>query len=249
MGNIIIPSVMTMLRLRGLLVLPCLMATAIVGTVHFIFPAAVAFLFALQDRKRYRAIVDAVEWAWLTGAAALIELVAGVRIHTSGDVTPVPSDRAVLIVLNHHCRLDWMFFWCVAARLQLLRGGAFKIVLKEGLRNAPFFGWATQAFLFLFLKRNDRDGDLAALQGGIEHCVHHDDRYALLLFPEGTDLSKSNVEKDAAYAGTRGLATYRHVLHPRAPPAFQPPRPPMRRRTARARQTGEGRKATGEATG
>ena len=115
----------------GLIVLPSLILTAIVGTVHLIFPAALAFLFLARWRRPYRACVDAVEWLWLSGAAALIERCGGVRISTSGDDGPC-TDKVVLIILNHHCRLDWMFFWSVAARLRLLSGGALKIALKGG---------------------------------------------------------------------------------------------------------------------
>jgi len=204
-----------MVAVRGLLVLPGLVITAIVGTVHLIFPAAAVFLLLAQTRRPYRACVDAVEWLWLSGASALLERCAGVNICTSGDDVPC-HDRVVLIVLNHHCRLDWMFFWPVAHRLRLLEGGMLKIALKENLRSAPFFGWAMQAFLFIFLRRNDRDGDLARLRASLEHATAHGDRHALLIFPEGTDLSPTNVELAQTFAKQKGKAAYKHVLHPRA---------------------------------
>ena len=45
-----------------------------------------------------------------------------------------------------------------------------------------------------------------------------DHRYPLqlLLFPEGTDLSPTNREKDRDYAEKNGLEVYQHVLHPRS---------------------------------
>ena len=200
----------------GRVVLPCLIFTAMVGTVHMIFPAALLFLYVCPLRQLYRVVVDAVAMAWLTGAAAAVELLGGVKVTTSGDAKPPSSDRGIIIVLNHHCRLDWMFFWCCAVRLNLLRGGALKIALKDSLKKAPFFGWAMQAFLFTFLSRNDRAGDLARLRRAIEHCAGHGDRLALLIFPEGTDLSPSNQDKAKAFAKDKGLTEYRHVLHPRA---------------------------------
>ena len=81
-------------------------------------------------------------------------------------------------------------------RLGLCR--TLKIALKEPMRKIPFFGWAMQAFLFIFLARNDREGDLKRLRARLTHMVGHGDDVALLLFPEGTDLSPSNQEKDAA---------------------------------------------------
>ena len=200
----------------GPIVLAGLVLTAIVGTLHIIFPAVIVLLFLLPfSRRPYRIVVNFVEWLWLSEAAALIESVAGVEIRMSGDVAKRPEDRAVVIVLNHHCRLDWMFFWCAAARLGLLRGGALKIALKEGLRSAPFFGWAMQAFNFSFLSRADRCTDLSRLRAAADHCVGHGDRYALLLFPEGTDLSPSNRDKAKAFAKEKKLTVYQHLLHPR----------------------------------
>ena len=165
--------------------------TAIIGTVHLILPAALLFLVAIPWRRPYRACVNVVEWAWLSGAAAAIELFGGVAVSTSGDDAARSSDRAVVIVLNHHCRLDWMFFWCAAARLRLLRAGALKIALKEALRFAPFFGWAMQSFLFIFLRRNDREGDLARLRTITHHCVRHGDRYALLILYRRTRTTRT----------------------------------------------------------
>ncbi len=38
---------------------------------------------------------------------------------------------------------------------------------------------------------------------------------SLILFPEGTDLSKENLAKSNAYASQQGLPKYKHVLHPK----------------------------------
>ena len=97
----------------GQLVLPGMIFTALVGTVHLILPAAALFLFALRWRTPYRTVVDAVEKLWLSGAAAMLETFGSVRIRTSGDDAPVTSDKCVVVILNHNCRLDWMFFWCL----------------------------------------------------------------------------------------------------------------------------------------
>ena len=201
--------------IRGLVFALSLVTTAIVGTVHIIFVAFIS-LFPLS-RRAYRAVVDFVQWTWLANAAGLIELLAGVRIHADVDdlAAPHAGDRVVLIVMNHHCRLDWMFFWAVAARLR--RCGTLKIALKDPMRKIPWFGWAMQAFLFIFLRRNDREGDLSRLRARLSHMVAHGDDVALLIFPEGTDLSPANQAKDAEFVAKKGgaLAPYAHLLHPR----------------------------------
>ncbi|OLP83830.1 Lysocardiolipin acyltransferase 1 [Symbiodinium microadriaticum] len=118
----------------------------------------------------------------------------------------------LLLISNHPTRLDWMFLWTLAAALGRLSG--LKIVLKDNLRSAPGFGWAVQCFAYPFMCRRDREADLRVLR---DVCGHSGGRgnLALLLFPEGTDLSKSNLETSQSFARKEGLQTYTQVLHPR----------------------------------
>ena len=74
--------------------------------------------------------------------AALVEHIAGVRLSVFGD-GPGDAAECSIVICNHHCRLDWMFLWCLFARQRKLR--SLKIALKAELKRAPFFGWAMQA--------------------------------------------------------------------------------------------------------
>jgi len=204
-------------RVRGALLLLCLLTTAYIGVVHLILPAAVVLLPVPipAARTAYRCVVDAVALSWFTLAAALLETLGGVEIVATGDAGPVATDeRFSLVLANHHCRLDWMFLWCLVARQRT--AGRLKIALKAGLRAAPAFGWAMQAFLFVFLSRANREHDLSRLSRLLEHCVKRRDALTFLLFPEGTDLSPSNVALSHAHAAKSGLARLDHVLVPRA---------------------------------
>lgn len=76
---------------------------------------------------------------------------------------------------------------------------AARILLKSSLKAVPFFGWAMQSFLFIFIDRGsqNRDRDLGLIRRICSYLSL--DRRApntLILFPEGTDLSDSNLEKD-----------------------------------------------------
>ena len=199
-------------RLRGALLLLTLVVTATIGTVHIILPFA-PLLFISPLRRAYRAVARFVEWAWFTLAAALIEWWMGVRI----EVTGAPdhhSDRVVVLMSNHPCRLDWMFLWSLATRRAW--AGSLCIALKAPLKSAGPFGWAMQAFLFVFLTRSSRDADLASLRRTLADAVRCRRPIAFLIFPEGTDLSQTNLAKSHAHAAAKGLPRYEHVLHPRA---------------------------------
>lgn len=105
-----------------------------------------------------------------------------------------------------------MFLWGLAAAMGRLDG--LKIVLKDSLRKIPGFGWATQCFGFAFMSRRDRTADLATLRT-VAKCCGGRGSLAMLIFPEGTDLSESNIEKDRAFADKQGIKHYSQVLHPR----------------------------------
>lgn len=73
-----------------------------------------------------------------------------------------------------------------------------------------------QAANFLFISR-DWTKDQQYLTDSFSYfkAVYSDYPLALLLFPEGTDLSLSNKEKSQNYARKNELPVYEHVLHPR----------------------------------
>ena len=62
--------------------------------------------------------------------------VYGIRVRTFGHKFNF-SDRC-LIILNHRCHFDWLFFWLVVA----MRGDSTKwmVMLKRVAKFAPFFG-------------------------------------------------------------------------------------------------------------
>ena len=59
----------------------------------------------------------------------------GVKIIVTGD-KPLKGENAV-IIMNHRCRLDWMFFWSVVARSGDLTLKNEKIMMKNELTYIP----------------------------------------------------------------------------------------------------------------
>lgn len=71
-----------------------------------------------------------------------------------------------------------------------------------------------QMFLFVFLARN-KSKDLQRMRAVSKYLVGLRVPTALLIFPEGTDLSPSNHQKSLDFARKEGLAEYQYVLHPK----------------------------------
>lgn len=117
-----------------------------------------------------------------------------------------------LIIVNHRTRLDWMLMWMFLARTDSLF--TLKIVLKGSLAAAPFFGWTMQTFRFLFLSRK-WEQDKEHIERVVTYMKRTQESATFFIFPEGTDLSPSNVAKSQAFATERGLPLLRYVLNPR----------------------------------
>eukprot|EP01004_Peranema_trichophorum_P005411 NODE_4270_length_1196_cov_42.374651_g3768_i0.p1 GENE.NODE_4270_length_1196_cov_42.374651_g3768_i0~~NODE_4270_length_1196_cov_42.374651_g3768_i0.p1 ORF type:complete len:374 (+),score=32.26 NODE_4270_length_1196_cov_42.374651_g3768_i0:143-1123(+) len=154
-----------------------------------------------------------IQFLWLSMASFLLEspLCAGIKIFVGGDKI-TPGEKA-LIISNHRTRIDWMLLWCLFSRASWL--SSLKIVLKRQLKSAPGFGWAMQFFLFVFLHRKWED-DKEYMEKVLKTSAYYKKNVSLLIFPEGTDLSNSNLEKSREYAQKEGLCVFNHVLHPRS---------------------------------
>eukprot|EP00638_Chattonella_subsalsa_P000833 CAMPEP_0117746638 /NCGR_PEP_ID=MMETSP0947-20121206/8058_1 /TAXON_ID=44440 /ORGANISM="Chattonella subsalsa, Strain CCMP2191" /LENGTH=308 /DNA_ID=CAMNT_0005563985 /DNA_START=522 /DNA_END=1445 /DNA_ORIENTATION=+ len=159
----------------------------------------------------YRQWNSLIAACWFSASCFSLEKWCGIKLKFCGD--NVPFAENCLIISNHRTRIDWMFLWCLCLRYGHL--SKLKIVLKDPLKSIPGFGWAMQMFLFVFLKRNDRQRDLRHIRQVLKYAVDHKEPPTLLLFPEGTNISPENLERSHAYAEKKGLTKYNYVLHPK----------------------------------
>lgn len=79
----------------------------------------------------------------------------------------------------------------------------------------PPLGWAVQAAQFIFLSRVWAS-DQHRLRESLAYFTQLDYPIQLLIFPEGTDLTPSNLRKSHTFALQKGLACYNYVLQPRS---------------------------------
>lgn len=159
-----------------------------------------------------RWITDTITSTWLVFAPAVFEVIYGVKVRVTGELSKLSQDSCSLIIMNHRTRLDWLFMMALQARYGSTR--RFKISLKYPLRHIPGAGWAMQSASFLFLKRTWEED-----RTRIEQILNHFKKWfcgpQLLLFPEGTDFQDESREKSRQYAKKLGLPDFDFVLHPR----------------------------------
>jgi len=145
---------------------------------------------------------------WFRLVVWLIEVQGGTKFVFAGDkVLP----EAALMMSNHRTRLDWMLLWSLFVRAGTLH--MLRIVLKAGLKKAPAFGFVMQTLGFMFLERN-WDKDKVHMEGMCDTYAAGDP-FQLLIFPEGSDLSESNLAKSHKWAEENGATKYMQILQPR----------------------------------
>lgn len=166
--------------------------------------------FLLLRPRWFRWINDRLIISWLFLPPALLEMMFGVRIIITGDKL-VKSENSI-IILNHRCRLDWMFYWSVVARYGELHHE--KIIMKHELKHIPGPGWAMQNALYIFLRRRWEE-DESYLDRVLSYFVTSPDGLQLLLFPEGTNFEDGSKSKSDSFARKNNLPCYEYVLHPR----------------------------------
>lgn len=161
-----------------------------------------------------RTFVSALCGIYLNYTYFLIEYISGTRVHVYCDDPSILSDNSGVIILsNHRTRTDWLYVGlCYGSFISVMSN--MVIILKDSLRTAPVFGWLMQLALYIFLKRS-REDDLPHISKMLAYLTSLGKMPSLLIFPEGTDLSESNIQKSNQFASANNLPRYQYVLHPK----------------------------------
>ncbi|XP_053992268.1 lysocardiolipin acyltransferase 1-like isoform X1 [Hylaeus volcanicus] len=197
----------------------------------FLFIACPMLPLLFFSPPLFRKCNDLLFSCWELYSTALLK-VFGVKILVSGDHIS-PTESAIL-VMNHRTRVDWNFLWAAMyqACLPSIATHRLKFVLKDPIRHIPgpehtshetileilknycITGWIMQMNGFLYITRRWEE-DQSRLSRTLDYLVALDRRSQLLIFPEGTDLTKNSKEKSDRYALQHKLPQYSFTLHPK----------------------------------
>ncbi|XP_018055897.1 PREDICTED: lysocardiolipin acyltransferase 1-like [Atta colombica] len=179
----------------------------------FLFIACPLLPLLLFSPPIFRKCGDILFACWELYPTALLKAF-GVKIYVSGDHIS-PNESAVL-VMNHRTRVDWNFLWAAMYQACMPSVGCHKLkfILKDPIRHIPGPGWIMQMNGFLYITRRWEE-DRGRLSRTLDYLIALDSRTQLLIFPEGTDLTKSSKEKSDKYALQHHLPLYTYTLHPK----------------------------------
>jgi lysocardiolipin and lysophospholipid acyltransferase len=129
----------------------------------------------------------------------------------------------MVLVSNHQIYTDWVYLWWSAYTAGM--HGHLYIILKESIRYIPVLGTGMMFYGFIFLSRKwatdkkrfqYRLKKLSTSHSGPLSGSKGLDPMWLLLFPEGTNLSKNGRAASKKWADKNQIADLRHALLPRS---------------------------------
>ncbi|KAJ4504133.1 hypothetical protein HRR83_008626 [Exophiala dermatitidis] len=148
------------------------------------------------------------------------------RKTTAGTLETTFPERLVYIA-NHQVYTEWLYLWWIAYTSRM--HGHIFIILKESLKYVPILGPGMMFYGFIFMARKWA-ADKPRLQHRLEKLkTRHSgpmsgsaglDPMWLLIFPEGTNLSRNTKKVSSRWAEKQGIPDTRHVLLPRSTGLF-----------------------------
>lgn len=202
---------MLSMKLKAYFFIFTLYITALFGTLFMMFPCLLLLFF---NRFIFHKLVNFFLGSWFALAVYLIEKFLNIQIclHLKNVKDLASLHGNSIVIMNHRTRLDWLFYFCVLYRLDSLKN--IKIILKNDLRKIIGPSWAMQFGLFIFLNRK-WELDRTIITKFIKYYKTIDEKVLVLLFPEGTNLTKNTIKKSNEYAAANNLDFFQNVLHPR----------------------------------
>ncbi len=202
---------------NGICFLTSLVCTALVCCILLIPVVLTIPWHSLRIIKLRRYYTSAIGKLFFDFAASYLLIFGGTKLFIyCNDDRILHETSSVILMSNHRTRVDWMFVgWCYCYFTNL--NMRLKIILKKTLKLIPFFGWAMQCLLFIFLSRN-RENDLPHIANSLLYLLtssYTEVAPCILYFPEGTDLSESNKKKSNEFAESKNLPPLKYVLYPK----------------------------------
>lgn len=152
-----------------------------------------------------------------------------VRDKQSGRIERVELPQRAVWMSNHQVYTDWLYLWCLAYYADT--ADSILIILKKSLKWVPIVGWGMQFYRFIFLARNWAS-DQAPLAKHLSVMASADPKTGrsaktstakkllLLIFPEGTLVSRQTRPISAKFADKTGIKDLENVLLPRSTGLF-----------------------------
>ncbi len=182
------------------------------------FIVVCSIIFPILGRSRYRALLDYVQQSWFD---MIFMMLKPTKMHLTGSLAsnkPLNDPhRPRVIIANHITDVDWLYLWMLAHQcVPNSQSGHVKVMLKDGVKKIPIYGWMLNKLDFIWLKR-DWESDRVQISKMIKKLAGDEDQPLwLILFPEGMSINTKSMEKSMAFAKLEKRPALEHTLLPRS---------------------------------
>ncbi|RMZ86043.1 hypothetical protein DV737_g309, partial [Chaetothyriales sp. CBS 132003] len=200
-------------------------ATQMVGAPLYFFSKDYYYAYMALSKQSFGILVTTVT-QWFSPTVIRVSWDADVR----GQLYKGPGGRLesslperLVLMANHQIYSDWLYLWWVAYTSKM--HGHIYIILKESLKYMPIISPGILFYGFIFMARK-WGSDKSRMEYRLQKLkTRHSGPLAgsqpldpmwLLIFPEGTNLSRNTRKDSVRWSQKSGIPDLRHELLPRS---------------------------------
>jgi len=191
------------------------LCTTVMTVIANIFVISAKLLRPFIGRKNFRKMCDYMQQSWFDAAFVVLNRT---RIHVYGSFKTLHEDdndkRPRIVISNHATDVDWAYLWMLAQTCKTPRSGHVKVMLKEGVKHIPLYGFLLDNLEFLWMKRN-WETDRMAIHQRIQKLASDDQHLWIVMFPEGMTINTKSLSKAREFAKQEKRPLLDLVLLPR----------------------------------
>ncbi|KAF2005510.1 acyltransferase-domain-containing protein [Amniculicola lignicola CBS 123094] len=203
----------------------CIFITQLTGAPLYFYNKDLFYAWMAMTKQQFGITLTTMTnwWAPVKMRVSGDESVRGQMRKTEDGRLECDFPERMVLISNHQIYTDWVYLWWVAYASKM--HGHLYIILKESIRYIPIIGQGMLFYGFIFLSRKwSKDKErlsyrlkkLNSSHSGPLSGTQSLDPMWLLIFPEGTNLSKNGRAGSKKWADKNQIPDMRHAMLPRS---------------------------------
>ncbi|KAH4084099.1 hypothetical protein HBH70_027370 [Parastagonospora nodorum] len=199
--------------------------TQFIGAPLYFYSKDLFYAWMAMSKQHFGIVSTTMTYWWAPVKIRISgdESVRGQMRKTEDGRLECDFPERIVYVSNHQIYTDWVYLWWIAYTSSM--HGHLYIILKESIKYIPILGTGMMFYGFVFLSRKwatDKERfryrlkKLSTSHSGPLSGSKGLDPMWLLLFPEGTNLSKNGRAASKKWADKNDMPDLRHALLPRS---------------------------------
>jgi 1-acyl-sn-glycerol-3-phosphate acyltransferase len=203
----------------------CINMTQLLGSPLYLFNKDYYYAYMALTKQSFGIFIATIT-QWFSPTVVRVSWDASVRGQlrkTSNGRLETNFPERLVLIANHQIYTDWLYLWWTAYTSRM--HGHMYIILKESLKYIPLLSPGIMFYGFVFMSRK-WDADKPRMQYRLQKLKSRHsgplsgtsslDPMWLMIFPEGTNLSRNTRKGSVKWAEKQGIPDLKHELLPRS---------------------------------